>query len=205
MTTTLEHIKETKGVFVLKKKHPIMKRLRKGIPSPEIHGDKIWSSSYFIMDYLEQNPLEENARVMEIGSGWGLLSIYCASRFAAKVTAVDADENVFPYLKVHAALNDVEIKCKQKRFEDLKRKSLGKQDLIAGGDICFWDELVDPLYKVIKKACREEVPRIIIADPGRSPFLKLARKCEKKLGGELLDWSVDEPRSAEGYLLVIQN
>lgn len=202
---TLAHIKETNGVFVFKKKHPIMKRLRKGIPSPEIHGTKIWPSSYFIMDYLEQNPLPKKSRVMEIGCGWGLLSIYCASRFGAKVTSVDADENVFPYLRVHAALNDVEIKTRTKRFEELKRKTLAKQDFIAGGDICFWDELVDPLYKVIKKACEEGVGKIVIADPGRGPFLKLAKRCKKKFGGKLLDWSVDRPRKSEGYLLVIEN
>lgn len=202
---TLAHIKETNGVFVFKKKHPIMKRLQKGIPSPEIHGTKIWPSSYFIMDYLEQNPLPKKSRVMEIGCGWGLLSIYCASRFKARVTSVDADENVFPYLRVHAALNEVDIKTKTKRFEELKRKTIGKQDFIAGGDICFWDELVDPLYKLIKKACEEEVNTIVLADPGRSPFLKLAKRCEKKFGAELLDWSVDQPRKTEGYLLLIEN
>lgn len=203
--TTFENIREANGVFVFKKKHPVMKRLKKAIPSPEIHGDKVWPSSYFIMDYLERHPLQENARVMEIGCGWGLLSIYCASRFSAKVTGVDADENVFPYLKVHAALNDVKVKTKQKRFENIKRKTLAKQDLLAGGDICFWDELVDPLYTVIKRACEEGVSTVVIADPGRDPFLKLAKRCKKKLGGELLDWSVDKPRKSEGYLLVIKN
>ncbi|MEX1033496.1 MAG: methyltransferase domain-containing protein [Cellvibrionaceae bacterium] len=203
--TTLKNITETNGVFVFKNKHPVMKRLRKGIPGPEIHGDKIWPSSYFIMDYLEQNPLAEKARVMEIGCGWGLLSIYCASRFGAKVTGVDADENVFPYLKVHAALNEVKVKTKQCRFENIKRNALAKQDLVAGGDICFWDELVDPLYKVIMRACKEEVGTIVIADPGRGPFLKLAERCEKKFGAELLPWSVAKPRKTEGYLLVINN
>jgi 2-polyprenyl-3-methyl-5-hydroxy-6-metoxy-1,4-benzoquinol methylase len=202
---TLENIRETNGVFVFKKKHPVMKRLLEGIPNPEIHGDKVWSSSYFIMDYLEQNPLPKDARVMEIGCGWGLLSIFCASRFGAKVTGVDADENVFPYLKVHAALNDVKVKTKQKRFEELKRKTLAKQDFIAGGDICFWDELVEPLYKVVRRACEENVPTLVIADPGRSPFMKLAKRCKKKLGAKLLPWSVDAPRKAEGYLLVIKN
>src|SRR5690554_6910287 len=131
--TNIDYIRETNGVFILKRKHPIMKRLRKGIPSPEIHGDKVWPSSYFIMDYLDKNPIEDGSRVMEIGCGWGLLSIYCATRFGAEVTAVDADENVFPYLKVHAALNNVSIKTKEKRFENIKRKALAKQDLMVGG------------------------------------------------------------------------
>lgn len=203
--TTLEYIKESKGVYILQKQHPIMKQLRKDIPAPEIHGDKIWTSSYFIIDWLEKNPLPRRARVMEIGSGWGLLSIFCATHFDARVTAVDADENVFAYLKVHAALNEVKIKTLHKRFEGITRKSLAGHDLVAGGDICFWDELVEPLYTVIRKACQEKVGTIIVADPGRSPFLKLAKRCKKDFGAELLDWSVRSPRRGDGYLLIIQN
>lgn len=201
----MEYIRETNGVFILKRKHPIMRRLRKGIPGPEIHGTKVWPSSYFIMKYLEEHPPEQGARIMEAGCGWGLLSIFCATRFGAKVTAVDADKNVFPYLKVHAALNDVKIKTRQERFENIKRKSLAKQDMLLGGDICFWDELVDPLYKLVKKACRENVGRIIIADPGRPPFLKLAKRCKKKFGAKLIEWSIDSPQSGDGYLMVIKN
>lgn len=201
----MEYIKETNGVFILKKKHPIMRRLRKGIPGPEIHGTKVWPSSYFIMNYLKENPPEKGSRVMEVGCGWGLLSIFCASRFKAKVTAVDADKNVFPYLKVHAALNDVSIKTREMRFEEIKRKMLAKQDLLLGGDICFWDELVDPLYKLIKKACGENVGRIVIADPGRPPFLKLAKRCKKKFGGKLVESSIETPSVHEGYLLIIEN
>ncbi len=47
---------------------------------------------------------------MEVGCGWGLLSIYCAKNFQAQLTGVDADKNVFPFLKLHAKANGVKIK-----------------------------------------------------------------------------------------------
>ena len=82
----------------------------------------------------------------------GLLSIYCAKNFNARVTGVDADKNVFPFLKLHAKANSVKIKKRISRYEDLKRNTLAKQDIILGGDICFWKELIDLLYKMINKA-----------------------------------------------------
>src|SRR5690606_2257413 len=109
------------------------------------------------MDYLEANPPAAKSRVMEIGCGWGPLAIYCAKNYRAKVTAVDADPNVFPFLELHAKKNDVEVKTKASRYEDLKPALLARQSLIAGGDICFWDELVEPLHQLIKNALGQGV------------------------------------------------
>ena len=199
----LKYMKKTAGLFVLKNKHPLLKRLRKTWPAPEIHGDKIWSSSYLIMNYLNKHPIEENTKVMEVGCGWGLLSIYCASEFKAQVTGVDADANVLPYLKVHSALNNVEVKTKRRYFHKISSKLLRKHEVVLGGDICFWPKLVDPLYNLIKRSVKAGVKTIIIADPGRSPFLKLAKKCKKKFNAELIESTIKKPGKADGYLLVI--
>ena len=62
------------------------------------------------MDYLNDYPPASNTRILEIGCGWGLTSIYCTKKFGCKVTGVDADEDVFPYLEAHAKLNGTKIK-----------------------------------------------------------------------------------------------
>jgi len=77
--------------------------------------------------------------------------------------------------------------------------------MVLGGDICFWNELIDPLYSLIKKSLKNGVNTIVIADPGRSPFLKLAKKCKKKFGAELREVSIKDPVEEEGYLLIIRN
>tara|TARA_R100000900_G_scaffold29754_1_gene24010 strand:- start:427190 stop:427801 length:612 start_codon:yes stop_codon:yes gene_type:complete len=198
--------KETKtvhGLTVYKKTSPTLKKLLEEKDEPEIHGTKIWYSSFFVIDYLDANPPEKAANIMEIGCGWGFLSIYCAKQFAANVTGVDADKHVFPFLNLHAQANGVKVEKKVARFENLKRKTLKKQDIVVGADICFWKELIDPLYKVIKKSLEEGVSRIIIADPGRSPFLKLAKRCKKKFGAELFEVEIHEPSHKDGYLLII--
>lgn len=173
--------------------------------APEIHGDKVWFSSYFIMDYLLENPPLKKSKMMEIGCGWGLLSIFCAKRFKADVIAVDADKYVFPFLDIHAGANDVYIEQKVCRYEKLSKAILSEQDYILGGDICFWEELITPLMNMIKKTMQTKNTCIIIADPGRSPFLKLAKKCKKEFNAELLDVSVTEPTEEEGYLLIINS
>ena len=54
----LEHsnIQTVRGVKLFCKKHKSLQKLFAKSDSPEIHGDKVWFSSYFIMYYLEANP-----------------------------------------------------------------------------------------------------------------------------------------------------
>lgn len=205
MSTKEKHIKEVRGLKIFKKKHKAIKKLLKKTSTPEIHGDKVWFSSYLIMDYLLENPLAQKSRIMEVGSGWGILSIYCAKEYDADMIAVDADKNVFPFLDIHAELNDTKITSKVCRYEKLKASLLAQQDVILGGDICFWKNLIDPLFKLIKKSIKSGVGTIIIADPGRSPFLKLAKKCKKKFDAELIEVKLEDPIEEEGYLLIIKN
>lgn len=192
-------------LIILKKKHHLIKHITDSLPTPEIHGTKVWGSSFMIMDYLQEFAPKAGSEILEVGCGWGLLSIFCAKHFDAEVTAADADPNVFPFLDAHSILNDVEIDTLTARYEDLKVKDMKDYDLVLGGDICFWDELVDPLYAMIKKAVKAKVGKIIIADPGRSPFLELAKRCEKDFGGELLDWDIRKPRKVTGNLLVVES
>lgn len=198
-------VTKTRGLKILGRNHKRVKLLLQNGKNPEIHGDKVWYSSYFIMDYLLKNPIEKKSRVMEIGCGWGLLSIFCAKEFDAKVTGVDADKHVMPLLKLHAKKNNASVKTKVCRYEDLKPKHLSKQDVILGGDICFWDELIDPLSKLIQRAMKQNVKTIIIADPGRSPFLKLAKRCKKRYNAKLIPVTAKKPNKENGYLLVIKN
>jgi len=111
---------------------------------------------------------------------------------------------VLPYLKVHSALNDVKVKAKKSYFEKVSRKKLAKQDMVLGSDICFWPKLIDPLYKIINRSVKAGVKTIIIADPGRSPFLKLAKRCKRQFNAELIETTVTTPGQADGYLLSIK-
>jgi predicted nicotinamide N-methyase len=190
------------GLKVLKAVHPLIRHL-KSEHDPSIHGNKFWNSSWAIMDYLEYQGLPLNSRVLEAGCGWGLAGIYCARKYGAKVTGLDADPAVFPYLELHALINEVAIDTWQCKFEEVKKKDLAQHDLLIGADICFWDEMVEPVYKLVKKAVEAGVGQVIVADPGRPPFHQMSERCVEKLGGEIKEWDVEGPVKVSAYLLIV--
>lgn len=197
------HVTRTRGITLLKSRHREIRRLKK-TAEPSIHGNKVWNSSYLIMDYLTRAGMPKNARMMDLGCGWGPLSVFAARRFGARVTGVDADPEVFPYLELHAAINDVEIETLQCRFEKLTKKKMEGVHTLTGADICFWDELTPVLYKLIRRAMKAGVQRVIIADPGRDPFYKLAEMCEENMNAHVVERRTSTPKKASADLLIVE-
>ena len=128
------------GVYLLQGQHPLVRRLKR-IYEPSVHGHKMWNSSFLVMDYLQHYPPSPSAKVIEIGCGWGPASVFCAKEFQADVTGVDTDRDVFPFLDVIAALNDVQVRPLRKRFEDLTTAQLGTQELLIGADTVSYTHL----------------------------------------------------------------
>ncbi|HEY3699000.1 MAG TPA: methyltransferase domain-containing protein, partial [Spongiibacteraceae bacterium] len=157
-----------------------------------------------LMDFLDEHPLPKRKRVIDAGCGWGLGGIYCAKTYKSTVLAVDADDAVFPYLNAHADLNDVKINCHHGDFKSVKGKLLNDVHTVVGADICFWDEMVKPLYKLIERALDAGAKRVAIADPGRSPFYKLAEKCAKKHDADLIEWDSKLYSKVSGHVLYIK-
>jgi predicted nicotinamide N-methyase len=140
---------------------------------------------------------------MEVGCGWGLLGIYCAKRYSARVISVDVDPEVLPYLELHAKVNQVAIDTLRKDFDGLRTKHLDGVDVLIGADVCFWDTLVKPLKNLILRALRAKVKQVLISDPGRPPFEEVGEYFVNKRGGEILDWTAQRPRRSEGRILKI--
>ena len=190
------------GLKILNASHPGVRQLKRDGAVAEIHGNKFWNSSYLIMDYLKKNPLPKRSRVLEVGCGWGLLGLYCAKKFGNRAHGIDADKNVLSYLDLHADINEVRMTREAKTFNQLTTDYLRDFDVILGADICFWDEMIDPVYKLIKKAMKVGVGQVIVADPGRPPFHALSKKVIKKFGGEVKEWEIKDEIKAEAYLLI---
>ncbi len=197
------HMFEAYGLYLLTSSHRFVRRLR-NYYTPSVHGHKTWRSSYLLMDYFRQKPLPKRARVMEVGCGWGPAGIFCAREFGARVTGVDMDEDVFPFLDVLAALNEVEIKTVKKRFEEISKRDLARRHTLIGSDICFWDSMTKPLFNLTRRAIDAGVKQVVFADPGRSPFHALADRCEKHFDVTCEQWYALEPKRSEGYVMVVK-
>ncbi len=198
-----DHIYQAYGLYLLEPKHRLIRTLKR-MYAPSVHGHKPWGSSYLIMDYLTHHPFRKGSRVMEIGCGWGPAAVFCAKRYKAKVTGVDVDKDVFPFLEVLAELNEVSVAPKVSKFQDLRAKELGRHQVIIGSDICFWDSMVKPLYNMISRALKSGTRRVIIADPGRPTFYELAELCAAKYETELSEWYATEPDRYLGEVLEVR-
>ena len=121
------------------------------------------------------------------------------------MVSLDADPAVFPYLTAVAELNNVTTTPMVRRFEQLKKSQLASFDLLVAADVCFWDELVKPVGKLIDRAIDAGVGQIVIADPERPTFHEMAEKAISRHGGDLIHWSIKGKLKATGALLVINN
>ena len=192
------------GVKILNSNHKEIRRLKRDGYVAELHGNKFWNSSFLIMDYLKKNPLKKKVRVLEIGCGWGLLGIYCAKQFDAKVTGIDADENVLPFMALHATMNGIAIEGEKMSFEQLTTAKLKNYDIILGADICYWEEMTGILYNLIGRAKKAGVKTIMIADPCRAPFTDLVAKCRKKYDVTVEEKFLKRPVNASGEILIVE-
>ncbi len=197
------HVEYIYGIYMLTSKHRLIRALRKRY-QPSIHGHKTWGAGYLLMDYLTHHPVKRGARIMEIGCGWGQVSVFCAHQFRAKVTGVDLDPVVFPYVDVLAELNEVKIAHKKADFTKMKGRVLGKQKVIVGSDVCFWDSLVKPLARMVNRAINNGTERIIITDPGRPTFYEFCDLVAKKNDTNLQEWYSIEPNRFEGEVVEIR-
>jgi predicted nicotinamide N-methyase len=204
MSQALHEERSCHGVSFYQSRHAQIRQLKRQ-HSPNGFGYRVWTSCWLLMDYLKSLHYPPGMRVMDVGCGWGLAGIFCAKNLQADVTCVDADEEVFPYLQLHAELNQVRVATLHKRYEDLDAQDLQGVDLLMGADICFWDEMPEQIMPMIDQALAAGVRLILIADPGRSSFAKLASLCKAKYGASTLTMAVRHPHVLAGHILRISN
>jgi predicted nicotinamide N-methyase len=204
MDSPLKRESRAYGVRLLMSRHPEIRKLKR-LHSPALHGNKLWPSSWLLIDYLGHRGLPKRAHLMEVCCGWGLTGIYCAKKHGAIVTGADMDAQVFPYLRLHAHINRVQISTLKADLRKLGMRELKRVDVVVGADICYWDSMVDPLRRFIRRALRCGVGQILVADPGRPTFEKIAAHFVKHGTGEVFDWKTRRPRTIEGRILKISS
>ncbi len=197
------HMFRAYGVYLLKTRHRLIRQLKKRY-QPSVHGHRPWQSSFLLMDYLSENPIRGSARVLEIGCGWGMAGVFCAAHFKARVTGLDIDRAVFPYMRLLAELNDVDVVTLRRKFENLRGREVGDFHTVIGADICFWDSLVKPLQRLVNRAFRNGTKRFVIADPGRPTFYEFVDRCRTRYRVDLVEWYALEPKRFEGEVVEIR-
>jgi len=199
-------LRRFRGISMPSSAHPAIRAVRRKGAAPSIHGNKLWKSSMVLIDYLHRAALiAPGSRVLDVGCGWGISGIWCARQHDARVTSVDADADVFPFLEATASLNGVSTRPRVARFEQLSTRELAEFDVLLGADICFWDELVRPVGNLVNRALRAGVAQVLIADPERPTFVQMAERALGRHGGELLEWQTRGSNATRGIIMHIDN
>lgn len=191
------------GVNVLRSRHRLIRELKRHY-KPAIHGFRVWPSSWLLIDYFRRTKIKKGTRLLDIGCGWGLAGIYCAKNHGSIVTCVDSDASVFPYVNLHADINDVVVDTMESDFEKLSGSQMKGSQILIGADICFWREMVESLKKLILRAFESGVRKVVISDPGRPPFEELGEYFVKSGMGQLMDRDILHPQVFQGRILKIE-
>ncbi|MEW5724853.1 MAG: methyltransferase domain-containing protein [Thermodesulfobacteriota bacterium] len=188
------------GLRVFKPRHPSVRRLKR-LHTPAVFGNRVWETSWLLIDFIKQQGLRDDLNILEVGCGWGLPGIYCAKNHKATVTGLDCDAAVFPYLRLHAEANQVEIATVNAGLEQLTAGRMSGIDVLIGAEICFWDKMVSQLGNLIHCALTAGVRLILLADPGRTPFDALEAYCLDRYKQRALTWRILHPYLFQGRIL----
>jgi len=163
------------GIKILKNSHPDIRKLKRDFIIPQEFGYKIWDSTYPLINYLKSNIKKRNFKSIEIGCGFGIISIFLKKYFNARPLCIDFDSNVKPYLELYEKYNDIKLKKEIISFKNLKLTTLNQYDLLTGNDICYSEDLLESLTVLLKRIKRSKLREIIIGDPVRWPFEDLLK------------------------------
>ncbi len=126
-----------------------------------------WAGGTVLARYLLDNPhLARGKRVLDLGTGSGIVAIAAALSGAADVAAVDIDPNAVAAAGLNAGLNGVAISA---RCADILDGPAPHVDLILIGDV-FYDHAVAARVLPFARACRDAGCAVIIGDPRRKPL-----------------------------------
>lgn len=134
-----------------------------GVPPP--YWAFAWAGGQALARYLLDHPdLVIGKRVLDFGSGSGLVALAAAKAGAAHVSAADIDPFAIAAIVRNAAVNNVNV-------ETISENVIGTDDrfdLILVGDMCYERPLAERLMAWLQTARAD----VLLGDPGRSYFPK---------------------------------
>jgi len=114
-----------------------------------------WGAGQALAHYLSLNPREvRGLRVVDLGTGSGIVAIAAARAGAARVTAVDLDLDALRAVRANALLNQVRI--------ETRTELPVHWDVLLAADVLY-----EPALRERVQALARPDRRVLIADPHR--------------------------------------
>ncbi|EJJ29532.1 class I SAM-dependent methyltransferase [Rhizobium sp. CF142] len=126
-----------------------------------------WAGGAVLARYLFDHSEEvAGKRVVDLGTGSGLVAIAAMKCGAAHVLAIDIDAKAIAAAQLNADANDVVIET---RLGDIIEDTPPAADVLLAGDI-FYDEALAERVLPFLERCRTAGLDVLIGDPGRAPL-----------------------------------
>jgi predicted nicotinamide N-methyase len=130
-----------------------------------------WAGGLALARYLLDRPTSvAGLRVLDLGSGCGIVGIAAAKAGASEVIAADIDPYALAALELNAVANAVTVST---RPVDLAAGAPPSVDLIAVGDLFYAADLAERVTAFLDR-CLAAGTSVMIGDPGRA-FLPRSR------------------------------
>ena len=148
---------------------------------------KIWEPSWVLAGYVAKYPPSRFNKILEIGSGIGVVGIVAAS-FGHDVTLTEYDENALQFASANAELNncpDVKI-C---RLDWHRPEIKGRFDTIMGSEVMFHERDIDPLLNLFRTYLKPK-GRILIAAGVRKSVLDSMHRLQRLFNVQISKYSI---------------
>jgi predicted nicotinamide N-methyase len=134
-----------------------------GVPPP--YWAFAWAGGQALARYvLDNRPTVRGKRVLDFGSGSGLVGIAAAMAGAASVLSADIDRYAEAAIRLNAEMNGVAIMTTTDDIIGTR----GDWDIILIGDMCYERPLAERLLAWLRNSGADA----LLGDPGRSYFPK---------------------------------
>jgi predicted nicotinamide N-methyase len=131
----------------------------------------VWAGGAALARHVLDHPwIVAGKRVLDLGTGSGLVAIAAALAGAREVVATDVDPYALAALSLNAAANGVAITG---TLGDLTGSDPISAELILAGDVFYDADLARRVTAFLDRAAASGV-QVLVGDPGRAP-LPLAR------------------------------
>lgn len=127
----------------------------------------VWAGGAALARFLLDRPeTAAGKRVLDIGTGCGIVAIAAAKAGAAEVTAFDLDPYAVAAARLNASLNEVAITV----FEaDMSTVEVPETVLVLAGDVFYDPDVAKRSMAFIDRAIARGCT-VLVGDPGRKPL-----------------------------------
>ncbi|WP_018899889.1 50S ribosomal protein L11 methyltransferase [Rhizobium sp. 2MFCol3.1] len=133
-----------------------------------------WGGGAVLARHIAENPqIVCGRRVLDLGTGSGVVAIVAAKAGATSVVAADIDDNAIAAARLNAGANGVEIDLVH---GDLLEGPPPSVDIVLAGDL-FYDEALAKRALAFLETCRAAGIDVLIGDPYRVPLPTEKLRC----------------------------